>query len=325
MKKVMEVRNLKKYFPLTSGFLSREKLYVKAVDNISFDLYKGETLGLVGESGSGKSTAGRTILRLLEPTEGKIFYKNQDISEINGEKLRSWRKNIQMIFQDPYASLNPRLTVGEAIVEPILSHGLMNKKEAIEKTLDLLERVGLDKEYYYRFPHQFSGGQRQRIGIARALALDPEIIVADEPVSALDVSVQAQIINLFKDLQDESGYTYMFIAHDLNLVKYLSDRIAVMYLGEIVEICKKEELFSNPLHPYTQALISAIPVPNPRHKRERIILKGDIPSSVNPPKGCRFHNRCFKCMDICKKVEPEEKEIDGHKVKCHLYTSKEDR
>lgn len=318
MEKIMEIKNLKKYFPLKSGLFSSQKLYLRAVDNISFDLYKGETLGLVGESGSGKSTTGRSILRLLEPTAGEIIYKNKNITTLRSSELRNMRKNIQMIFQDPYASLNPRMTIGEAIIEPILSHGLMTKDEAMEKTLTLLERVGLNKEYYNRYPHQFSGGQRQRIGIARALALNPEIIVADEPVSALDVSVQAQIINLFKDLQDEFGFTYIFIAHDLSVVKYLSTRIAVMYLGEIVEICDKKELFDNPLHPYTKALISAIPTPDPRKKGNRIILEGDIPSPVNPPAGCKFSNRCYLKKDICTKLHPDMKEVGGHQVRCHL-------
>ncbi|MDF2520999.1 MAG: dipeptide transporter ATP-binding protein [Clostridia bacterium] len=318
MEKIMEVKNLKKYFPLKSGLFSSQKLYLRAVDNISFDLYKGETLGLVGESGSGKSTTGRSILRLLEPTAGEIIYKNKNITTLKSSELRNMRKNIQMIFQDPYASLNPRMTIGEAIIEPILSHGLMTKDEAMEKTLTLLERVGLNKEYFNRYPHQFSGGQRQRIGIARALALNPEIIVADEPVSALDVSVQAQIINLFKDLQDEFGFTYIFIAHDLSVVKYLSTRIAVMYLGEIVEICDKKELFDNPLHPYTKALISAIPTPDPRKKGNRIILEGDIPSPVNPPAGCKFSNRCYLKKDICTKLHPDMKDVGGHQVRCHL-------
>jgi oligopeptide/dipeptide ABC transporter ATP-binding protein len=318
VEKIMEVKNLKKYFPLKSGLFSSQKLYLRAVDNISFDLYKGETLGLVGESGSGKSTTGRSILRLLEPTAGEIIYKNKNITTLKSSELRNMRKNIQMIFQDPYASLNPRMTIGEAIIEPILSHGLMTKDEAMEKTLTLLERVGLNKEYFNRYPHQFSGGQRQRIGIARALALNPEIIVADEPVSALDVSVQAQIINLFKDLQDEFGFTYIFIAHDLSVVKYLSTRIAVMYLGEIVEICDKKELFDNPLHPYTKALISAIPTPDPRKKGNRIILEGDIPSPVNPPAGCKFSNRCYLKKDICTKLHPDMKDVGGHQVRCHL-------
>lgn len=316
----MEVNNLKKYFPLKNSLFSREKKYVRAVDDVNFELYKGETLGLVGESGSGKSTTGRTILRLLEPTEGQILYHGKDITNVKGESLRNIRKNMQMIFQDPYASLNPRMTIGEAIAEPMLSHDLLSRKDARDRVLELFGRVGLDKDYYNRYPHQFSGGQRQRIGIARALALNPEIIVADEPVSALDVSVQAQIINLFKDLQDELGFAYLFIAHDLSVVKYLSNRIAVMYLGEVVEFCDKDELFNNPLHPYTLALISAIPIPNPRRKEERIILKGDIPSPVNPPKGCKFSNRCFKRMEICSEVHPKMKEINGHKVRCHLYS-----
>lgn len=320
MKKILEVKNLKKYFTLKDSLFSRDKVQIKAVDDISFDLCEGETLGLVGESGSGKSTAGRSILRLIEPTQGEIIYRDQDITKLKGEALRRFRRNAQMIFQDPYASLNPRMSVGEAIVEPMLSHGLLNPKKAKEKAIGILERVGLNPDYYYRFPHQFSGGQRQRIGIARALALDPEIIVADEPVSALDVSVQAQIINLFKDLQEEFGFTYVFIAHDLSVVKYLSTKVVVMYLGEIVEMAEKEELFKNPLHPYTQALISAIPEPDPTKREGRIILQGDIPSPSNPPKGCKFSNRCFKKMDICTKVHPELTDKNGHKVRCLLYT-----
>jgi len=257
----------------------------------------------------------------LEPTYGQILYRGKDISKINGEELRSIRKNMQMIFQDPYASLNPRMTIGESIIEPMLSHNLLGKKDAEERAFELLELVGLDSDYYYRYPHQFSGGQRQRIGIARALAMNPEIIVADEPVSALDVSVQAQIINLFKDLQEKFGFTYVFIAHDLSVVKYLSNRIAVMYLGEIVEFSTKEVLFNEPLHPYTIALMSAIPVPDPRAKDKRIVLDGDIPSPVNPPQGCRFSNRCFRKMDICDEVHPELVEINGHKVRCHLYSA----
>jgi len=320
MEKIMEVNNLKKYFTLKGSLFSRKRI-LKAVDDVSFELYKGETLGLVGESGSGKSTTGRTILRLLEPTYGQILYRGKDISKINGEELRSIRKNMQMIFQDPYASLNPRMTIGESIIEPMLSHNLLGKKDAEERAFELLELVGLDSDYYYRYPHQFSGGQRQRIGIARALAMNPEIIVADEPVSALDVSVQAQIINLFKDLQEKFGFTYVFIAHDLSVVKYLSNRIAVMYLGEIVEFSTKEVLFNEPLHPYTIALMSAIPVPDPRAKDKRIVLDGDIPSPVNPPQGCRFSNRCFRKMDICDEVHPELVEINGHKVRCHLYSA----
>lgn len=319
MEKILEINNLKKYFRLKGSLVSKGKT-LKAVDGVSFDLYRGETLGLVGESGSGKSTVGRTILHLLKPTDGQILYQGKDISSIRGEELRNMRKNMQMIFQDPYASLNPRMTIGEAIIEPLISHDLCNRNDAENRVLEILDLVGLDEDYYHRFPHQFSGGQRQRVGIARALALDPEIIVADEPVSALDVSVQAQIINLFKDLQEEFGFSYLFIAHDLSVVKYLSDRIAVMYLGEIMELCDKNELFDNPLHPYTISLLSAIPVPDPRHKDERIILKGDIPSPVNPPKGCKFNNRCFKKMEICEKIHPEMIEINGHKVRCHLYS-----
>ena len=323
MEKILEIKNLKKEFPINGTFFFSKKSKVKAVDTVSFDLHKGETLGLVGESGSGKSTVGRTALKLLEPTSGEIIYRGQDISSLKGEELRLLSKNMQMIFQDPYASLNPRMTIGECIVEPMLAHGICSKVEAERRAYELLEQVGLDKEYYYRFPHQFSGGQRQRIGIARALGLNPEIIIADEPVSALDVSIQAQIINLFKDLQIKYDFAYVLIAHDLSVVMYLSDRIAVMYLGEIVELCESKELINKPMHPYTQALISAIPIPDPTKKVDRIILEGDIPSPSDVPKGCRFSTRCIKCFDLCKEVHPELKIINGHSIRCHLYNELE--
>ena len=319
MEKILEVKNLKKEFPIKGDFFFSKKSTVKAVDTVSFELYKGETLGLVGESGSGKSTVGRTVLKLLDPTGGEIFYRGQNISFLRGEELRKLRKNMQMIFQDPYASLNPRMTIGECIMEPMLAHALCTRSEAEAKAYTLLEQVGLDKEYFFRFPHQFSGGQRQRIGIARALGLNPEIIIADEPVSALDVSIQAQIINLFKDLQIEYDFTYVLIAHDLSVVMYLSDRIAVMYLGEIVELCDSKELINQPMHPYTQALISAIPIPDPTKQGKRIILEGDIPSPSNVPKGCRFSTRCVKCFDRCREVHPELRIINGHSIRCHLY------
>jgi len=318
MEKILEVKNLKKHFKLNSGWLSKP-CYAKAVDEVSFDLYRGETLGLVGESGSGKSTTGRTILRLIEPTAGSVHYEGTDITQLAGQDLRSLRKNLQMVFQDPYAALNPRMTVGECITEPMLEHNMYSHNDAVDKACELLKDVGLDKSYYYRYPHEFSGGQKQRISMARSLAVAPKVLVADEPVSALDVSIQSQIINLFKDLQNEFGITYLFIAHDLSVVKYLSDRIAVMYLGEIVELCDKHELFENPRHPYTQALISAIPIPDPTVKTERILLQGDIPSPTAVPQGCRFSTRCRYCQPICLEQHPELEEIDGHSVRCHLH------
>ncbi len=322
MEKTLEVRNLKKHFRLKGQGLGRSGV-VKAVDEVSFDLYKGETLGLVGESGSGKSTAGRAILRLIEPTAGSVIYKGTDIAKLKGEALRTMRKNLQMMFQDPYAALNPRMTVGEAITEPMLAHGMYSPHDATDRACEILDDVGLDRGYFYRYPHEFSGGQKQRISMARSLAVAPELLVADEPVSALDVSIQAQIINLFKDLQDEFGMTYLFIAHDLSVVKYLSDRIAVMYLGEIVELCSKEELFRLSLHPYTQALISAIPIPDPTAKRDRIILEGDIPSPTAVPTGCRFSTRCRICEPVCLETHPELRDVGGeHFVRCHLCGGK---
>ena len=319
MEKTLEVRNLKKHFRLKGQGWGRSGV-VKAVDEMSFDLYKGETLGLVGESGSGKSTAGRAILRLIEPTAGSVIYKGTDIARLKGEALRNMRKNLQMMFQDPYAALNPRMTVGEAITEPMLAHGMYSGRDATDRACEILDDVGLDRGYFYRYPHEFSGGQKQRISMARSLAVAPELLVADEPVSALDVSIQAQIINLFKDLQDEFGMTYLFIAHDLSVVKYLSDRIAVMYLGEIVELCAKDELFLRRLHPYTQALISAIPIPDPTAKRERILLEGDIPSPTDVPTGCRFSTRCRFCMPVCLEIHPALRDVGGeHFVRCHLY------
>jgi len=320
--KILEVKNLKTYFPLKRNIFGQVTNYVKAVDDVSFDLYKGEVLGIVGETGSGKSTIGRSLLRLVEPTGGSIFYRGQNITKIKREKLRKIRKNMQMIFQDPFASLNPRISIGESIVEPMREHAVYKKSDCFQRALKLLEKVGLDKDYYTRYPHEFSGGQRQRVGIARALALNPEIIIADEAVSSLDVSVQAQIINLFSDLQQELGLTYIFIAHDLSVVKFICDRIIVIYLGEIMEIAKKEDLFNHPLHPYTQALISAIPVPDPKKRGKRIILKGEIPSPAHPPIGCKFSTRCPKAMDICHKVHPDLVNVDKHQVRCHLYQKK---
>jgi oligopeptide/dipeptide ABC transporter ATP-binding protein len=317
---LVEVRNLKKYFPVNKGLLSRRKSYVRAVDGVSLSIHKGETLGLVGESGCGKSTTGRMIMRLLAPTEGEIWFNGKDISRFNDHQLREIRKEMQMVFQDPYASLNPRMTVGEIIAEPFVVHNMLAGKEKERRVHELLELVGLTSYHAKRYAHEFSGGQRQRIGIARALALNPKLIVADEPVSALDVSIQSQVLNLMQDLQQEFGLTYLFISHDLSIVEHISNRVGVMYLGRIVEISDKDSLYDKPLHPYTQSLLSAVPVANPRIKKERIILEGDIPSPSNPPKGCAFHPRCRSCMDICKTTVPEMKENEpGHYAACHLY------
>ncbi|MFB7304729.1 ABC transporter ATP-binding protein [Heyndrickxia sporothermodurans] len=310
---LIEVKNLKKYFGSGDQAL-------KAVDGINLDIYPGETVGLVGESGCGKSTAGRTIIRLYEATEGEVLFKGKNIYENNSSEMAKVRKEIQLIFQDPYASLNPRMTVEEIIGEPIAIHGLLHGKKKRERVLELLKLVGLDPEHIHRFPHEFSGGQRQRIGIARALALNPKFVVCDEPISALDVSIQAQVVNLLKDLQKEMGLTYLFIAHDLSMVKYISDRILVMYLGNMMELSESEELYNEPLHPYTQALLSAVPIPNPKLKRERIVLQGDVPSPINPPSGCVFRTRCMHAMDICAQKKPEWHEAKpGHFVSCHLY------
>lgn len=294
--------------------------HVKAVDDISFDIKKGETLGLVGESGCGKSTAGRTILRLLNPTSGQIYFQGKNISHVSGKELRNLRKDIQMVFQDPYASLNPMQMVGDIISEPIRNFTGKSLKELKPEIKDLLERVGLPEDAYYKYAHEFSGGQRQRIGIARALALKPKLIIADEPVSALDVSVQSQVLNLLKSLQKEFDLTYLFIAHDLSVVKHMSDRIGVMYLGNIVELADKDSIYKEPLHPYTQALISSIPDPDPRLKKERIILQGDVPSPVSPPSGCPFHTRCPVAKEECRSIKPAFKEVKtGHFVACLLY------
>ncbi|PMQ02276.1 MAG: peptide ABC transporter substrate-binding protein [Dictyoglomus sp. NZ13-RE01] len=321
---LLEVKNLKKYFPIKRGIIfSKHVGDVKAVDDVSFYIKKGETVGLVGESGCGKSTVARVIIRLLEPTDGKIIFEGQDIASIPQEDLRKLRKDMQIIFQDPYSALNPRMTVSEIIGEPLVVHKIVkNNKEKEKRVQELLELVGLAPYHANRYPHEFSGGQRQRIGIARALALNPKFIVADEPTSALDVSVRAQIINLMQDLQKEFGLTYLFISHDLSVIRHICDRILVMYLGKLVEISNNEDLYNNPLHPYTQALLSAVPIPDPEvaQRRKRVILTGDVPSPVNPPSGCRFHPRCPYAMDICSKVEPTLKEVQpGHYTACHLY------
>ncbi|MGX1900539.1 ABC transporter ATP-binding protein [Thermolongibacillus altinsuensis] len=317
---LLKVERLKTYYPIKGGFLRRTIGFVKAVDDVSFEIKSGETLGLVGESGCGKSTTGRTILRLLNPTDGSITFDGKDITFLKGKELRKMRKHFQMVFQDPYASLNPMQMVGDIISEPIRNYTGRSMKEVKEEVFDLLEKVGLPPDAYYQYAHQFSGGQRQRIGIARALALKPKLVVADEPVSALDVSVQSQVLNLLKELQKEFSLTYLFIAHDLSVVKHMSDRIGVMYLGNLVEIADKNSLYAHPFHPYTQALISAIPTPDPHKKKERIVLQGDVPNPINPPKGCPFHTRCPVVKAECKEVKPVLKEVRaGHQVACHLY------
>jgi oligopeptide transport system ATP-binding protein len=319
---LLRVEHLVKYFPITKGIIFQHHVGdVHAVDDVSFDVKKGETLGLVGESGCGKSTTGRTILQLYKPTSGHVYFQDKDLSVMRAEELRKMRRKMQMIFQDPYASLNPRMTVGEIIGEPIIVHRTANGKEMQERVAHLLEVVGLSPAFIKRYPHEFSGGQRQRIGVARALALDPELIICDEPISALDVSVQAQVVNLLEDLQRELHLTYLFIAHDLSMVKHISNRVAVMYLGVIVELTSRDELYRNPLHPYTQALLSAVPVPDPvvEEKRKRIILEGDVPSPVDPPSGCRFRTRCPLAESVCSETRPEFREInEGHFTACHL-------
>lgn len=320
MEKLMEVHNLKKYFPAQSTGFFKKTQFVQAVDDISFDIYKGETLGIVGESGCGKSTMGRLLVNLINPTSGKILFEGKDINALRRENRKNLSKNIQIIFQDPYASLNPRMTIGDIIREPMKINDIASGIE-LENRLDkLLNQVGLASYHKDRYPHEFSGGQRQRVGIARAISVNPKLIVCDEAVSALDVSIQAQVLNLLDDLQKELGFTYLFIAHGLNVVKHISDRVGVMYLGKMVELAHVDDLYSSPLHPYTQALLSAIPIPNPDKKRNRIILEGEVPSPINPPKGCRFHTRCSKCMDICKEKEPDVVKLEnGHSVACHLY------
>jgi len=317
---LLKVKNLKKYFPVRGGVFSKIIGYVQAVDVVSFDIKRGETLGLVGESGCGKTTVGRTILRLLNPTDGEVTFEEINIFELDKEKLRKARRDIQIIFQDPFGSLNPRMTVGDIVGESLIIHRIAkNKKEKEEKVKNLLETVGLNAGHMRRYPHEFSGGQRQRIGIARALALNPKLIVCDEPVSALDVSIQAQVINLLENLQEQFKLTYLFIAHDLSVVKHISDRVAVMYLGKIVELTSTSELYDNPQHPYTEALLSAVPIPDPTLKKQRIVLEGDVPSPFKPPTGCRFHPRCKYTKPICSQEEPELIDIGNeHYVACHL-------
>lgn len=317
---LLQVKGLKKYFPIKAGILGKQVGNVKAVDDVSFELMKGETLGIVGESGCGKSTTGRSIMRLIEPSEGEIFFEGKNVSAMDKEALRKIRRDIQMVFQDPYASLNPRHNVQKILEEPLKVHGIGDAKERKAKVEKLLSIVGLSSYHAQRYPHQFSGGQRQRIGIARALMTNPKLIIADEPVSALDVSIQAQVLNLMKDLQEELGLTYIFIAHDLGVVRHISDRVGVMYLGKMVELATSESLYGKPLHPYSQALLAAVPVPDPDFKREAELLTGDIPSPANPPSGCAFHTRCPFKMDACTKIVPKLLEVEpGHSVACHLY------
>jgi oligopeptide transport system ATP-binding protein len=319
---LVQVRHLRKYFPITRGIvIQRHVGDIKAVDDVSFDIYKGETLGLVGETGCGKTTVGRTMLRLYEPTDGQVLFDDMDLATLPGDKLRHMRRRMQMIFQDPYASLNPRMTVGGIVSEPLEVHSVAQGKEKQERVQQLLRLVGLNPYFVNRYPHEFSGGQRQRIGIARALALNPDLIICDEPISSLDVSIQAQVVNLLEELQGHMELTYLFIAHDLSMVRHISDRMAVMYLGKIVELTGRDEIYLNPLHPYTQALMSAVPVPDPvlEEKRQRIILEGDIPSPASPPEGCNFNTRCPVAIDVCFEAEPDFIEVrPGHFCACHL-------
>jgi oligopeptide/dipeptide ABC transporter ATP-binding protein len=318
-KNLLEVKNLVKYFPVRGGIFQHVVAWVQAVDDVSFTIRAGETIGLVGESGCGKTTVGRTLLRLIEPTSGSVIFDGVDVAQLKGKDLKSMRRQMQIIFQDPYASLDPRMPIGESISEGLKIHHIGTPRQRLDTTIEMLRKVGMEEYHAHRYPHEFSGGQRQRIGLARALALRPKFIVADEPVSALDVSIQSQVLNLLKELQQEFGLTYLFIAHNLSVVEHISDRVAVMYLGKLVEMTTREELFNNPLHPYTQALLSAIPIPDPTLTRKRIILTGDVPSPLNPPKGCRFHPRCPEAMDICSQEEPSFQEIsDNHLVACWL-------
>jgi oligopeptide transport system ATP-binding protein len=318
---ILQVEKLKKYFPIQRGVFRRKVGDIKAVDGVSFDVYRGETLGLVGESGCGKTTAGRTIIRIYEATDGHVFFNGTDLTTIKGKELREMRSRIQMVFQDPYASLNPRMSVYGIVSEPLVIFDAVPKNERKEKVEELLQTVGLNPGLMNRYPHEFSGGQRQRIGLARSLALNPDLIICDEPISALDVSIQAQVVNLLEDLQEKLGLTYIFIAHDLSMVRHISNRVAVMYLGKIVELTDRDTLYANPLHPYTQALLSAIPIPDPylEEKRERILLEGDLPSPANPPNGCNFNTRCPLAIDACYEVDPEYIEVEpGHFCACHL-------
>ena len=319
MKKLIEVENLTKHFPVLGGVFSRPVGWVKAVDGISFHIFEGETFGLVGESGSGKTTVGKTILRLFDPTKGKIIFDGKDITKLPENQLRPIRREMQIIFQDPYGSLNPRMPIGEIIKEPLLVHNIGSPKEQEERVVEIMKLVGLRPEYLRRYPHEFSGGQRQRIGIARSIVLNPKFIVADEPVSALDASIQAQVLNLLLELQQKLALTYLLVAHNLAVVRHVSDRIGVMYLGKLLEVAETKELFSTPLHPYTQALLSAIPVPDPEIKKERILLQGDIPSPINPPSGCRFRTRCRYAKDVCAEKEPPLADVgSAHYVACHF-------
>ncbi len=316
---LLEIRGLKKYFPGGGGLFSRRKGEVRAVDGVDLAVEEGETLGLVGESGCGKSTLGRTLLRLIEPTEGEINFNGKNLLKLSPRELRDMRREMQIIFQDPYASLNPRMRVGQIVGEGLEIHKLAAGRKKRDRVMDLLNQVGLREEHYDRYPHEFSGGQRQRIGIARALAVNPKFIVADEPVSSLDVSIQAQIINLLQELQEKMHLTYFFISHDLRVVEHISHRVAIMYLGKIVEIAPSDKIYQAAKHPYTRALLSAVPIPDPEHKKERIILQGDVPSPVNPPAGCSFHPRCAYREDVCDKVEPKLEFADGHGASCHVF------
>jgi len=319
---LITVQGLKKYFPVRAGVMQRVVAHVQAVDDVSFSIKQGETLGMVGESGCGKTTVGRTMLRLIEPTAGSVIYNDQDVFQLKNRDLKAIRRDLQIIFQDPYASLDPRVPIGESVMEGLHIHNVGTPKERVDIMMETLKKVGLETYHARRFPHEFSGGQRQRIGIARALALRPKFIVCDEPVSALDVSIQSQVLNILKDLQKEFGLTYLFIAHNLSVVEHISDRVAVMYLGKMVELADRDELYRRQLHPYTQALMSAIPVADPKLKRKRLILKGDVPSPLNPPSGCRFHPRCPIAQQICAEKEPEFRELKpGHFAACHFAES----